>query len=566
MALVKRLLGIILFTFFSSSYALAIVDMRNANYSDTWIDMQVKGSAYDLRIQRTYNSRTLYSGMFGFGWCAEFETTLKTTATNTLRVTECGAGVEMEFFPSSYSNAEKEKLIKSIIKEVRTRNKGRDAKFFAKLESDLNIDGTLRDEFARQLNISSAVKSGQKYTANGRATDFITFNGSEYVRQLPNSTIQKFNKDGQLIQMSDKNANFIKVAYKNAKVVSITDALGATIQFKYPTSSQFVSEAVGPSGLKATYDYKGENLMVVNNAWKNKFTYAYDNLNNMTLVTYPDKSTIKISYNQDKDWVTSFKDRNECVETYTYAANEKTPLDNYTSGVEKKCKGQVTNKSSYEFWHETRADGTRYLSRARSDNNGSITDTIYDPRNGRPLEISQDSIVTRYEYNKQGLLSKKLDPFKVQNFSYNEKCGKVSFVESSYTLNAPRETAKAKKAKSITKKVSTSFTYDPARCNLVSAKNTDGQNVSLTYDNRGRITKIADQSKKEINITYEERFGKPYTVSRPGLGSIKFKYKNDGSMEKFDSDEDPTIAIQVASIFSNLLEVIAPATTDINNI
>ena len=54
-----------------SAQAHALVDMKNANYSNTWIDMDVPGSGYDLKIVRTYNSRSLFNGMFGFGWCSD---------------------------------------------------------------------------------------------------------------------------------------------------------------------------------------------------------------------------------------------------------------------------------------------------------------------------------------------------------------------------------------------------------------------------------------------------------------------------------------------------------------
>ncbi|MEQ1663892.1 MAG: DUF6531 domain-containing protein, partial [Bdellovibrionales bacterium] len=83
--------------------ALALVDMRNANYSDTWTDLQVRGPGYNLALKRSYNSRTLYNGMFGFGWCTDFETKLEVTPENNLRITQCGAGAEVEFTQASVS-------------------------------------------------------------------------------------------------------------------------------------------------------------------------------------------------------------------------------------------------------------------------------------------------------------------------------------------------------------------------------------------------------------------------------------------------------------------------------
>ena len=66
-----------------------------------------------------------------------------------------------------------------------------------------------------------------------------------------------------------------------------------------------------------------------------------------------------------------------------------------------------------------------------------------------------------------------------------------------------------------------------------------------------------------LKIDYEERFGKPSIVSRPGLGTIKVSYKPNGDILKVDSAEGPSVASQVASTFNNLLDVIAPATQEL---
>jgi uncharacterized protein RhaS with RHS repeats len=85
----------------------------------------------------------------------------------------------------------------------------------------------------------------------------------------------------------------------------------------------------------------------------------------------------------------------------------------------------------------------------------------------------------------------------------------------------------------------------------------------MTYDTKGRIATITDQAKKIVKIDYEERFGKPATVTRPGLGTVKVSYKPNGDIAKVDSAEGPSVASQVASTFNNLLEVISPATQEL---
>ena len=126
---------------------------------------------------------------------------------------------------------------------------------------------------------------------------------------------------------------------------------------------------------------------------------------------------------------------------------------------------------------------------------------------------------------------------------------------------SPRKSASLKSEK-IVKTIKTRFTYDGQKCNLTLADTSEGQSVKLQYDPQGRISQIEDQAKKLVKIRYEARFGKPWVVTRPGLGTIQVTYKPDGEIAKVESKEGPNVAVQVASIFNNLLDIIAPATSE----
>ena len=541
--------------------SFAIVDMRNANYSDTWTDIETGSAGFDLKVKRTYNSRTVHNGIFGFGWCSDYETKIKVTAQNTLRLTECGAGLNIEY---SRGKAKSEKsvnsLIKDIMAEVKKRNKGQPKSFFSNLERQMRTDELLRDEFAKQLNMTGKIAKGKKYFAEGRGNEWVTREGNNFVRRIPSGTIQKFNSKGDLIEIKDTSNNFLKLSYNGKKIAKIVNSSGSSLQFKYAKGSRYVASIVGPNNTKATYKYKGENLVSVKNAWKNTYGYQYDDLHNMTRINYPDKTFIKVTYNKDKDWVTSFRNRKGCVETYKYGQAKKDPLNNYSSRVVKKCNGKITNKSSYEFWHKIRKDGSRYLAQSESVVNGKKATTKYHPEHGRPIEIAKQGTKVRYSYYKNGLLKTKNQPGQEIRYKYSGTCQKPSEVESRYAV---KRLAKGKrKPSTITKVVKTNFKYNRKNCLLTSAKNSEGQSAAVKYDRKGKIRQIVDQSKKIVNITYDDRFGKPKVVERPGLGKIKFIYKSNGDLDKIDSDDEPLVAVQVANMFSNLLEIIGPGTTE----
>jgi YD repeat-containing protein len=167
----------------------------------------------------------------------------------------------------------------------------------------------------------------------------------------------------------------------------------------------------------------------------------------------------------------------------------------------------------------------------------------------------------------------KKEAARMLTYEYKNACNKVSMVNTDYYQPVETKSAGGKgkrnvssataaAALKIAKSVRTKFIYDEKKCNLSEAENSDGQHVKLQYDLHGRIAEIEDQSKKLVKIKYDEHFGKPQTVTRPGLGTITVSYKTDGEIAKVESKEGPNVAMQVASIFNNLLDIIAPATNE----
>ena len=82
----------------------------------------------------------------------------------------------------------------------------------------------------------------------------------------------------------------------------------------------------------------------------------------------------------------------------------------------------------------------------------------------------------------------------------------------------------------------------------------------MAYDQFGRINKLIDQTQKFVSLTYDEKFGKPSVIKRPGLGAIKIVYDEKGNMKDFKSSQNDEVATQVATVFNHLLEIVAPVT------
>ena len=551
-----------------SSATFAIVDTKNANFSDTWVDLSLPGTGYNLEVKRTYNSRTLFNGIFGFGWCSDFETFCEVTPENIIRVTECGGGAEITYAPKSVDPLKSEATVKEIMAAVREKNKKLTPQFLAKLEKDLQESPVMRREFTRELKLAGKVKEGLTYYANGSKADNIVFKDGVYTRRLPDGTYQKFDQQCRLRFMHDKNGNFVKLDYDNELLSSVTDNNGRKLSLTIDPKTKKLKQIKGPNELIAKYEIEKENLVAVTNAWGNSFKYAYDDLHNLVKISFPDKTTKELTYNKEKDWVTSFKDRKGCLEKYNYGISETEPKNHYWTDVIKTCGKEVTNKSKYEFWHKDGPKGSgKYLYRVRVDNNNNITDTVYHETLAKPVSIVRNGRRTLFEYHPNGLVKLKKEELRSTEFEYDKKCLKpnlvtTNFFEVALKADTDKKAKKNQNKRKTLKTVKTKYAYDPVKCNLMVAQNSDGQIAKIQYDANGRIGIIKDQTKKIVKIQYEGQFGKPSIVSIDTLGTINVTYNSNGDIKDVKSGDGPKVAVQVASIFNNLLDLIAPATSE----
>jgi YD repeat-containing protein len=520
--------------------------------------MQVPGGGYDLKIERAYKSRTLFNGMFGFGWCSSFETKLETTSEGNIKISECGDGQQIVYSPREMTRKDVEKTVAQIIAKMKAdpKNKVLSGEYLKKLSTDLIEDGDRRSDLAAQYGISVPIKEGTKFMANGKEVESVIFSKTYYTRLLPDGSYQRFDLQGRLTYNYDKNGNYLKFTYDKDLLTQIEDNNARRLTFKYFPNKK-VKQITGPNSLISEYKYNSQEDLIWNkNAWaktdKDVYTYEYNEFHNLVKASWPDKTFISLRYDNIKDWVLSFTDRRKCVENYKYEFSQNDPKFHYWSSVVKTCGKEVVANNRFEFWHKQLPSGQVVLARVLTSINGNTQDITYHDTLGKATMIKRNGEKVNFDYYPDGLLKTRTTANSKVEFTHDPASKKVASVKA--TLFNDKG-----KAVSI---LTTIFKYD-AKGNLIFAENSNGQKIDMTYDYKGRIASITDQAKKVVKIEYEERFGKPYVVTRPGLGSIKVTYKSNGEIEKVDSADGPTVASQVASTFNNLLEVISPATKDL---
>lgn len=544
--------------FLSYQNAQALVDMNSASYSNLWTDLEVPGGGYDLKVLRAYKSRTLFNGMFGFGWCSTFETKLETMAEGAIRVSECGDGMEVVYSPREITRKDVDRTVSQIIAKMKADPKIKilSQDYWRQLSADLVEDGDKRSSLAMQYRIAVPIQEGTKFLANGKEVENVVFNKTHYTRNLADGSYQRFDLQGRLTHNYDKNGNYLKFSYDKDLLVQIEDNNQRRLTFRYYANKK-VKQITGPNGLNSEYKYNSQEDLIWNkNAWaksdKDVYTYEYNEFHNLTKAVWPDKTFISVKYDNIKDWVLAFSDRDKCVENYKYEFSPTNPKFHYWSSVTKTCGAKVVAKNRYEFWHKQLPNGQVVLSRVLSNKNGSTEDVMYHDIHGKAVSIKKNNEKINFEYYADGLIKSRESSSSKVEFTHDPASKKVATVKTTLYNG---------KGKPVSVLL-TSFKYD-SKGNLVYAENSNGQKINMSYDFKGRIATITDQAKKVVKIDYEERFGKPSVVTRPGLGTIHVSYKSNGEIAKVDSAEGPTVASQVASTFNNLLDVISPATKDL---
>ena len=530
--------------------SLAVVDTQSAGYSKTFVDFRHEGVGFPLLVERTYNSRSLYNGLFGFGWCSNLETRLTALPDNSVKSVECGGGLEVFYYPKAESG-NVDLQVRLILRGVQRKAK-LSPKKRKQLEKDLRQSQTLRADFMSALNIQGKIKQGVKYYANGRASEYVILRAGRLTRYLPNGITEIFNKDGRMVRSFDRAGNRIDITWA-AREVLIKDTRGRRLQLVLRSSGK-VRQIKFNGKVVASYRHDGnEDLRWARNAFNEEFSHDYDKFHNLTKNTYPDKTTEVLTYKTNKDWVTSFKDRKGCLESYTFGKNPKNS-DHYFSTVQKTCRRKVVNNSKYEFWNRPLPSGKgKYLHRARSRVNGRLTDVIFHPRFGTPVSLLKNGVRTARKYHEAGrfigLLMEKRTAFRTVKYeNYSAKCRKPENV---------RVILRDSSGKKVLRTDNTSFEFRP-NCQLLMARKSKEEWIKVSQDDKGRIDVMEDQSRKVVKLRWHNKYNKPEIITRPGIGSIRLVFNSRGAVVDVKGKSGPTVMSQVASVFNSFLETLSP--------
>lgn len=543
----------------SSGTAVANVSLKNGNFFIGYTDIVYPGG-FEPKLERVYNSKTPFKGMYGWGWGNEYEAFLSVSADGSVVVHEYGGGAENRFSPVAFKSDELGKAVDAIAAAAQKAGVVGSADQLAAYKGKLKSDATFRNDewekFRAQGKIQArSLAAGTQLHSNRFSYQYITKVAGGYVRTFDNGKVEKFTEEGKLQRIQDKNNNFIDLSYgKDGKLAKITDNFNRKMFFTF-NSQGLIERIEGENSKKAEFKYNGQSELVYSkDVDGNVYQYAYGNAkkgdggtrHNMVEIAYSDKTTMAIEYHgRDKqESVKLVKDRDGTATAYAYDSDPADKSHYWVAVGVKGSDGKDISSSKYEYFVKRKADGEEWTYKLVTVLDGDKTETTYNECCGLPMLIKHGGEETAFEYDAKGHVTKKTTPTDVTELAYDPKVSKVSKVARYSKLDKKQSNW-------------SQFQYDD-KGNLTFAKNSDGKGVKLFYDTNGRIKSLVDQNRRRIDFKYNEN-SKPVEITDPQLGTITVSYTNAGEIKKVESTAGRKIALQVTSAFQNLLDIIRPA-------
>lgn len=545
----------------ASAQVLANVSVQTGNFYIGYTDVVFPGG-FEPKIERVYNSKTSFTGMFGYGWGCELEVYVEAAPDGFIIVHEYGGGADNLFHPAEIPAAQIQRVIDIIIDAAIRNHDITNREERTKLEEGLRTDERSRYNqwhtyvTAGLVENADVLPLGAVLTSDRFGHQTITRTENGYLRSFDNGRVEHFNDSGKLVRVSDSNGNSIKLSYDLLNHLSqLSDNFGRRIDI-FSNSSGLVERVVERErGRSALYRYNDAgDLIYSKDVDGNEYTYAYDAIHNLTKIGYSDKTTMEMAYaGQESDFkIKLVKDRDGTVTEYKYV--DLTSPDHLKVQITvQDAEHKPVSSSFYEYFWRSSNSGEKWTWKMITDLNGDKTETEYAEGSRLPLVITQNGEKTTFTYDPAGHVIRKETPTEVTELSYDNRVSKVKEVRK-FEPNKPESLQWSR------------FQYD-LRGNLLYAESSQGRSVKLDYDNHGRIAGLIDQTGQRIHFEYN-RNSKPIEIHLIKAGapdeSMLVTYTDDGEIKKVESPKGRTVALQVTSAFQELSELIRSANVDLS--
>jgi len=548
---------LIITTFLLSINLFAGVNLKNGNFYISYTDIQMKSDLTAFKdITRTYNSKSTFVGLFGYGWGSAMETYLHSYPDGTIVVIEHGSGGTTVFNSELVTEDMVEFMIDQLIdvaieqgdleNNPNTILERRD-----KLLNNHNYRIKLWDRYVKKelLFYETDFPEGMEWETHERGNELLVKTESGY-RRTSGKKIEEFNLEGKLTKVDNGNGKWSVLEYANNQLSKMNHGDGSEYLFEF-NDLGFISY-IHYNDKKSTYKYNNENLVYSRDLVGNHFQHMYDSKHNMIKIVYNplrdvniEEDAMHMEYDPKTSWILKITDRDGDVTEYAYDVfyKEDGSVDNdhYGTKVTKQGYNGKLFTNSYEYVIGTKENGERFTQKISTTINNISTQTTYDELCGSPIEIIRGDRKTTFKYNNRCLLVEKISASDSIYMKYHPKLEKMTYVKNS--------SGEYK------------FEYNDSADLTYANKNNDVW-ARLIYNEEGKITEM-QQEDKTLVFKYNE-MGKPVKIEIEGLGGINVTYDEYGEIERVSSEDGHKMALQVTQAFQNLLALVKPAGVNLN--
>jgi YD repeat-containing protein len=554
----------ILFVFLMTSFSYAGVHLRNGNFFVSYTDLSATEKGMVLELTRTYNSKSIYKGWFGFGWGTPFEVRLEASSDGSIMLYENGSGAVNRFVAGKITEEGVKKVVEEIVTAVK-KAKPITAEAEKSLRASLSKDDQYRHRIAKKYGVTAKHTVGQKFNSEDFGGQSLEITSDGYLRKAPNGLDQYFNKDGVITKTRNQAGYGLDFTYNKAnQVVKIVDTNGSQFMFDWH-SSGFVKSVTSQDKKKAEFSYNGEDLSKVTDADNITFNYEYDANHNLTKlidtsIKDAKSNAIVVEYDPKTLNATKVTSRDGSVNSYFYEFNPKRPKEETTTIVIRTDASGSSVAEKYLYDYRKRADGSEWLARTQTITDGNydpkskkfsggfVEEAIYNESSPYPIKKIEGDTEALYTYLKNGLLESKVIKYKGKvtekaKYGYDPKFNKINFVK--------------------TDKAEYKYEYN-TKGDLVKAIEKNGNAILFVYDIEGRISKMYEKTSaknkpRTLAFTYNVK-GKPTEVELEGIGKLTLTYdsQSQSRVEDIKSSKGLEVFNQVREVFNNFMDVVKP--------
>ena len=555
----------ILLSLFLCGSMFAQVNLKNGNFYKSFTDIKIYpkfGAIED--ITRTYNSKSTYVGIFGYGWGSMIQTFLHSYPDGSIVVFQHGSG-ESRIFNSALTT---EDMIEYMVDELIetslnqgdiNNNPNAILERREKLFKDLDYRIKQWDHYVKKglLEYETALPEGMEWESFERGNEIIIKTKNGFDKKESNE-IESFNSDGKLVKIDKGFGNWASLVYNDGKLSKIINADSTEFVFKFNEAGFVKRIEIDESISKYSYNYamlkyEGKELKYYKNVAGDMFKFNFDENHNMTKIIYNPvrikgvpEDAMTMEYEPRTGWISKITDRDGNVTEYSYDVFYNT--DGSKSDKHYGTKVTVTDEygnkktNSYEYIIGVKETGERYSQKIITDIQGIKTETTYDELCEKPIEITKGYRKTTFKYNNRCLLTEKLSDSDSVYMKYHPTSEKITYVKND---DGTYE-----------------FTYDE-NLNLIYVEKNKKDWVQLVYDDKGKIISMTDgsaTSEKGRTLTFEyNKLGKPNKIVLKDVGTINVTYDNSGEIERVESESGHKMALQVTQAFQSLLQLVKPS-------